>query len=107
MSETIKISGYPDGVGLHVSTPTRYAMDLAIDVLEYLDQQTEITVNNTGWKNGFGLEVSTWIPIRTGKLIAELETDGEEFQIRRASGPREEFESLCKIVREYLDEKYT
>ena len=80
-------------------------MALAINVLEFLDEQADISVKNTGWKNGFGLEVCAWIPIHSGKLVAELETDGDEFQIRKASGPQSEFEALFEMVNKFLNDK--
>ncbi len=105
MTANIEISGHPDGAGLQVRTPGGYAMDLAIDVLAFLDEHDDISVKNTGWKNGFGLEVCAWIPIRYSNLVAELETDGDEFQIRRASGPHSKFETLFEMIREFLNDK--
>ncbi len=80
-------------------------MDLAIEVLKFLDEQAGVSVKNTGWKNGFGLEVCAWIPICFGNLIVELEVDGDEFQIRKASGSNSEFEALFKMVCEFLNDK--
>ena len=105
MSENIEISGHPHGTGLQVRTPGQYAMDVAIDILEFLDEKAGVSVKNTGWKNGFGLEVCAWISIRSGNLVAELQTDGDELQIRRASGPLNEFEALFEMVTEFLNDK--
>ena len=60
--DQIEVKGHPHGGNLQVNTPGQYAMGLAIEVLSYLDEQPSISVKNTGWKNGFGLEVCAWIP---------------------------------------------
>ena len=98
----LEVSGHPDGVGLHVRTPGRFAMDVAIHVLEYLDAQPGINVKKTGWQSGFGLEVAAWIPIEGENMVAELMTDGSEFEIRRVAGLRSEFETLFNSVKQYL-----
>ena len=103
MDEGMEISGHPHGTGLHVRTPGRFAMEVAIDILDFLDKQPGVSVKNTGWKQGFGLEVAAWIPIRTRNLVAELQTDGDELHIRRASGSLSEFEVLFEMVREFLE----
>ena len=103
--EIIEIKGDPHGGNLQVRTPGQYAMKLAVQVLEFLDEQPEITVKKTGWQRGFGLEVCAWIPITMGTLIAELETDGIEFQIRKASGSLRDFEVFFELVKEFLSKK--
>ena len=103
MADGIELSGHPHGSGLEVRTPGRFAMNLAIDVLEFLDGLPDVSVKNTGWKDGYGLEVAAWTPIHTKSLIAEIMTDGDQFNIRRRSGPLSEFEDLFDLVQKYLD----
>lgn len=64
MNNDFEISGHPHGAGLRVRSPNQYAMGLAIDVLEFLDRQINVSVKDTGWKHGFDLEVSASIPIK-------------------------------------------
>ena len=103
MRNEIEITGHAHGVGLQVRTPGQFAMGVAVDILAYLDEQSGYQVKNTGWKEGFGLEVAAWIPIQADNLVAELQTDGDELCIRQVSGPRSEFEALLDSVVEYLD----
>ncbi len=84
-------------------TPGQFAMGVAIEVLEFLHAQPGYRVKNTGWQNGFGLEVAAWIPIESDNLVAELMTDGSEFEIRRVTGPRNEFEALFDAVVRFLN----
>ncbi|NEQ42314.1 MAG: hypothetical protein F6K00_01640 [Leptolyngbya sp. SIOISBB] len=98
----LKISGNPHGGVLHVQTPERYAMDIAIDVLKYLDESPDISVKDTGWKQGFGLEVSAWIPIDTENVSAELMTDGDECYIRRSSGSLRVFTVMFEDICQFL-----
>ena len=107
MRDDLEVSGHPDGVGLHVRTPGQFAMGVAIDVLEYLDAQPGIRVKKTGWQSGFGLEVAAWIPIEGENLVADLMTDGSEFEICRVAGPRSEFEALFNSVVQFLEEGQT
>ena len=100
------VSGHSHGVGLHVQTPGRYAMGVAIDVLEYLDKCPGVSVKNTGWKQGFGIEVAAWIPICTQNIVAELQTDGDEFYIRRSSGSLQEFTAVLEAICRFLEDQH-
>ncbi len=99
----VEIWWHPHGTALQVRTPGRFAMGVAVEVLELIDKQPGIVVGNTGWKEGFGLEVAAWIPITSENLEAELQTDGNEIVIRKVSGSMGEFEVLCDLVREFLE----
>ena len=103
MAVNIDITGHPQLEWLNVSTPGQYAMGLAVEVLEHLDNQTNVTVKNTGWKNGFGLEVCARIPITTNNCNAELMTDEDSFEIRKVSGTFKDFEVLYNIITKYLE----
>lgn len=81
-------------------------MGVAIRILEFLDEQPGVFVKNTGWKQGFELEVGTWTRIRTANAVAEFLTDGDEFLIRRESGPVDEFEALATAVRDFLGDEF-
>jgi hypothetical protein len=84
-------------------------MGVAVDILTYLDKQPGLQVKNTGWKDGFGLEVAVWIPIQSDStwsaahIVAELQTDGDELCIRRGDGSRSEFQALFDLVVEFLN----
>ena len=84
-------------------------MGVAVDILTYLDKQPGVQVKNTGWKDGFAIEVAVWIPIRSDsswsvpQVVAELQTDGDELCIRKGTGPRSEFQKLFNLVVEFLD----
>ena len=84
-----------------------YAMGLAVNILKHLDEKTEFSVMNTGWKDGFGLKVCERTPIKTENLLAELETDGEELEIHYISGAYESFKNIENIIQFYLNEKVT
>lgn len=73
-------------------------MGVAIHILQCLDDEPGVSVKNTGWKQGFGIEVGPWIPIRIKNVVAELQTDGDELVIRRASGTIDDFEGLIDLV---------
>ena len=104
MAADMEVAIEPYGIGLRIRTPGRYAMGVGVDVLTFLDGQPDISVKNTGWKNGFGLEVAVSLPIiRTRNLLAEVSTDGEEFHLGRVSGPYEEFADLLHLVGEFLE----
>jgi hypothetical protein len=103
MKESVEISN--NGDVLCVCTPGQYAMDLAIEILSFLDDEPGIEVKNTGWKNGFGLEVAIWHRIISSQdFTAEITTDGEGLRIRVASGSELEFGALSNSVIEFLEE---
>ena len=83
---------------LILETPGIYAMDLAVEVLEFIERDTDAYVKNTGWEQGFGLEVAVGVPIRFDNLEAELSTDGSEIILSRVSGSRHSFKELCDAI---------
>ena len=92
---------------IYVRTPGKYAMSLAIDILYFVDEQSNYFAKNTGWKDGFGLEVCERTPIKSENLLVEIETDGEEFEIHLVSGDKESFSSFTDLVIGYLNEVST
>jgi len=94
-----EVSDYQFGRELRLRTPGIYAMNCAVEILAFLDSQTGMNIKNTGWKQGFGLKVAEPVPIQTGSLAAELETDGSEIIVRRVSGSADAFDQLCSSIR--------
>ena len=101
--DLIEVSGSANGAGLRIRTPGQFSMGVAIRILERFDRHPEVYAKNTGWKNGFGLEVAAWIPIQAPNVEAELMTDGDETFIRRVSGSFEDFERLLDLARDLID----
>ena len=83
---------------LILETPGIYAMDLAVEVLGFIERDTGAYVKNTGWKQGFGLEIAVGVPIRLDNLEAELATGGSEIILSRVSGSRHTFKELCDVI---------
>ncbi len=102
MSANIQLTGSPHLKYLNICTPGEYAMDVAIDVLSHLDSHSSITVKNTGWKNGFGLEVCAWVPIKAHECEAELMTDGDTFEVRQTTGSLQGFERIHDLIKSHL-----
>jgi len=92
---------------IYIRTPGRYAMGLAIELLSLFDQQIDYSVKNTGWKNGFGLNVCERYPVVSSNLTVELETDGEELEIHLVSGGLDSFADFVNLVQGYVNEQNT
>ncbi len=73
-------------------------MDLAIKLLYSIEETFGAEIPNTGWRNGFGLEVSVGVPIRLSLSSAELETDGSDIVCRRLTGSKYEFDEVCQFL---------
>lgn len=99
----IEVSGCAYGAGMRIRTPGQYSMGVAIRILERFDSYPGVYAKNTGWKEGFGLEVAAWIPIQGPNVEAELMTDGDETLIRRVSGSYEDFDRLLDLARDLID----
>jgi hypothetical protein len=94
-----EVSGDQYGRELRLRTQGVYAMDTAVGILGFLDSTLGALVSNTGWKNGFGLQIAKAVPIQWDEVVAELETDGDEIIIRRVSGSAGGFEQLSAAIR--------
>jgi len=86
---------------LQLETTTIYAMDAAVDLLGLLEAELHAEVEDTGWRQGYGLKVAAPVLIRLESLEAELATDGNGIVVRRVAGSKDEFEELCDFIREH------
>ncbi len=77
-------------------------MDMAIELLGFLEAELQGDIEDTGWKHGYGLEVSTPVLFQLESLEAELMTDGNEVVIRRMAGSKPKFEDLCGLIRDQV-----
>ncbi len=73
-------------------------MGTAIEILNFLDQQRNVEVKNTGWKDGFGLDVSIDIPIMLQNATAQLTTDGEDIMISGINGSKDSIERIIQLI---------
>ncbi len=99
MRNIFEIEEHQYGKLLRLQTPEVYAMDMAIELLGFLEAELDADIEDTGWKRGYGLEVATPLLIQLESLEAELITDGNEVVVRRTAGIRHEFEDLCGLIR--------
>lgn len=76
-------------------------MNLAVDLLGLLEAELHADVEDTGWRQGYGLKVATPVLIRLESLEVELTTDGDEIVVSRVAGSKNEFEDLCDFIREH------
>ena len=93
------VSDYQFGNELRLETPDVYAMDTAIAILEFLEREAGAQVKNTGWKQGYGLDVAVRVPIQIDDMRADLQTDGSEIVFRRVSGSKNVFDGLSAAIR--------
>ena len=77
-------------------------MDMAIDLLGFLEAELDADIEDTGWKRGYGLKVAAPVMIQLESSEAELITDGNEVVVRRTAGSKHEFEDLCGLIRNLM-----
>jgi hypothetical protein len=102
MRNIFEIVEHQYGKLLRLQTPEVYAMDMAIELLGFLEAELDADIEDTGWKHGYGLEVATPVLIQPESLKAELITDGNEVVVRRIAGSKHEFEDLCGLIRDQV-----
>ena len=88
---------------LRLKTPGSYAMDAAIDLLGLLEAELHAEVEDTGWRQSYGLKVGTPVLIQLESLAVELTTDGDEIVVSRVAGSKQEFEDLCGFIQDHGD----
>ena len=98
MNTQVELAGRSFGKGLHLKTLGRYSMNMAIEILIFLDQQGNVQVKNTGWKDGFGLDVSANIPITLPNATAQLTADGENIMISGIDGSKDSIERIIELI---------
>ena len=91
------------GKFLRLQTPGTNAMELAMELLGTLESELHAQVENSGWKQGYGLEVSVPLLVQLESLEVEIGTDGEEVVLARVGGSSFEFDELCNFLKEHMD----
>ena len=97
-SGPVKISEHQGGDLVRMQTTDRYAMEMAVSILVFLDSELNASIEDTGWRHGYALEVATPVLIQLESLEVELSTDGNEVLLSRLGGSRYEFEELCGLI---------
>ena len=83
------------------TTPGRYSMPVAVEILQQLEQHEDCEIRNTGWKSsGYGDLVEVGIAVRLGTLEFEIMCSYEDIFLRRLSGNKAKFYEFCESVRE-------
>jgi len=93
---------FTPGKEIFITTHGSYAMDTAINVLEYLERQHHARIAETGWKNGYEIEVAVEIPISFRNCTVGLYTDGALICIKRVSGSKQEYDEIVALVYRYV-----
>jgi len=93
---------YYAGKEIWITTPGTYAMDTAVSILRYLESKHDAGIPNTGWKNGYGLEVAVEIPISLSSCTASLFTDGDELCIKRVAGSGQVYDEIMALAYEHV-----
>jgi hypothetical protein len=99
----IVVTDHDVGRELRLITPDRYSTDIAIAILKFLEAELRADIKNTGWKDGYGIDVAAGVPILVDGLAADLNSDGSEIIVRRLSGTSEAFERLCGAIRSLIE----
>ena len=88
-------------------TPDCYAIEIGVEIFEFLNGRVDVRVRANGWDRDFGLPVAVWHPmIYTQNLVVEVCSDGSELLFRIASGPRSEFDELIDVIRDFVTTQY-
>lgn len=81
-----------------LQSPAIYAAESALDLLGLFDRELNATIDDNGWRQGYGITVVVPVMIQFESLQTELKTDGREITLERVVGSKREFEDLCEFV---------
>ena len=89
------------GDPVRFTTPGRYSMPVAVEILQQLERRDDCEIRNTGWKSsGYGDLVEVGIPVRLGTIEFEIMCSYEDIFLRRLSGNKAKFYEFCESIRE-------
>ncbi|MBN1180646.1 MAG: hypothetical protein JXB49_00060 [Bacteroidales bacterium] len=100
MKENFIITEYQSGKTLILETPGKYSMDLAVEILNFMETSFNAKIKDTGWKQGYDLEIAVGLPIAFGNCKIELTTDGSGIWIDRISGNKSDFNDFCLAIKD-------
>jgi len=83
------------------TTPGRYSMPVAVEILQQLELRQDCEIRNAGWKSsGYGDLVEVGIRVRLGTIEFAIMCSYEDILLRRLSGNKATFYEFCESVRE-------
>jgi hypothetical protein len=90
--------GYADPVIF--TTPGRYSMDAAIEILKRLENDEDYKTENSSMKSLIdGDLVEVGIPVRLGNIEFTIMCSYEDIFIKRISGNKMKFYEFCESIR--------
>jgi hypothetical protein len=99
MTERVVVFSHDMGSLLVLSTPDRYSMDTAVEILSWLEQDEDCSIADSGWKSSsHGKLVEVGIRVKLETIEFEVMCSYSEIFIRRGSGNRRKFVELCEAV---------
>ncbi|MBN1429102.1 MAG: hypothetical protein JXB07_12005 [Anaerolineae bacterium] len=91
--------GYGDEIVF--TTPGRYSMDAAVEILQWLENRDGCESLNPGWKSaGYGDLVENGLRVRLGNIELSIMCSYSDIFISRLSGNKMRFHTFCESIRD-------
>lgn len=101
MSERVVTFSCDLGRELVLSTPGRYSMDTAVEILSWLEEDDSCRIPDSGWKSdSHGNLVEKGIRVALGSVEFSVMCSYSEIFIRRISGSTRKFMEFCEVVQQ-------
>lgn len=99
MADHVVVEDWAPGRKLWLKTPGRYSMDVAAEILRWLETEDDCSIPDSGWASaGFGNLVENGILVALGHIQFSVMCSYDDLFIQRVAGNNRKFTTLCETI---------
>jgi len=101
MADEVLVEDWTPGRRLRFKTPGRYSMDVAVEILRWIEGFEDVSIPDPGGRApGYGDLVEVGVPIQLGNIRFSIMCSHDDLFLDRLAGDNRKFTALCEAVRQ-------
>lgn len=101
MADVVLVEDWTPGRRLRLKTSGRYSMDVAIEILRWIEGFEDVSIPDPGGNTpGSGDLVEVGVPVQLGSIRFSIMCSHDDLSIDRLAGSNRKFTTLCEAVRQ-------
>jgi hypothetical protein len=101
VANEVMVEDWTPGRKLWLKTPGRYSMDVAVNILRWIEGFDDVSIRDASWtSSGYGKLVQGGIKVQFGNIQIAIVSDYDDIFIARIAGNNRKFTTLCEAIQQ-------
>jgi hypothetical protein len=101
VANEVLVEDWTPGRKLWLKTPGRYSMDVAVEILRWIEGFDDVSILDPGWPSpGYGKLVEVGIKVQFGNIQFGIMCSYDDIFIGRIAGSNRKFTTLCEAIQQ-------